>query len=545
MKNDNNEWNLSPHRNRIVEVAESDLDVFGRFLEDNPASALSPRLPKVHSQQISKVIGRFANAPQRVCDLGADVYFVNMFHEVEAQKEGAIVRRDSPSFQPSTPEEWVLSGPHIFVGTQFNKSPRVSCTYNNAYDDIDLTTICDSFLPRSTYEPTKSSTFENAIPRWDKENCRVIERYRYANREMVSITTERTLISSVLPKGATHINTVFSVVFSDLATMMDFTSSTHSICHDFVVKLIGKGHCNVGTVNRLPIPRGRFQIEIRNRGLRLNCVTNHFSDLWGQLSHAVSSDSWTTQDQRLAEDFELRWSQLVPLVWTWRSPLRSDFARRLALLEIDVLVALSMGLSLDELLTIYRVQFPVMRMYELVDEFDARGRRLKNTTRKDQGGTEVRTARAVAAQHFRDAYKTRPASDALSSNWPFAEDTSIPLDQARRLPDIPEFASIHRYVAARNKYGDQLGALEPEEPNTDGPPSPDFTPHRIRKLESVYGPGRVPLMLDVSWEIDDGLQTVTKTFYPPFTKVDREEDYRRAWEEFSRRYGNARTENGK
>jgi hypothetical protein len=52
-------------------------------------------------------------------------------------------------------------------------------------------------------------------------------------------------------------------------------------------------------------------------------------------------------------------------------------------------------------------------------------------------------------------------------------------------------------------------------------------------------------MLDVSWEIDDGLQTVTKTFYPPFTKVDREEDYRRAWEEFSRRYGNAETENGK
>ena len=130
--------------------------------------------------------------------------------------------------------------------------------------------------------------------------------------------------------------------------------------------------------------------------------------------------------------------------------------------------------SLDELLTIYRVQFPVMRMYELADEYDARGRHLPNTTRKNQGGTQFRTARNQASEQSPQAYRVRPASDALSDQWPFPEETA--------------------------------------------------------------GEDGNPLSLEVSWPIDDGLQTVTKTFYPPFTRVDREEDYRRAWEVFSERY---------
>ena len=106
------------------------------------------------------------------------------------------------------------------------------------------------------------------------------------------------------------------------------------------------------------------------RALRLNCVFQAHGDLWNRCWRVgYMDDTWASVP-----------SSGVPLLidaaeWNRFVPLRIAEARRQALLEVDVLIALALEVSIDDLCTVYRTQFPVLYGYDRKrDHYDANGR---------------------------------------------------------------------------------------------------------------------------------------------------------------------------
>ena len=366
IKTDNGEWDLAPHLSRLVMVDQDTLGLFSRLYDSPGTPPAEARLPVVHSKETLRVLRRMADAPRLGTVSDSWISVCDYINESRQQSDGTIARRTS---WPKDIEGWIVQGPHFYIGTPFNKTPNEGCKHNQDYSPVDLLGITEDFIPRTNYIRSCSlAEFRKHSPEWGGRP--VTDYFRYVHREMISPTGERTLVPAIIPPRAAHVHTVLSIAFSNESRLLDFSGMAHSIAADFFVKSTGMGHANKSLVEQLPYAVGGSVQAVRARTLQLNCLTTHYADLWDRNLPKKKDllPSAKSADPRCAG-----WEK-VPRTWTWHAPLRTPYARRQALVELDALAALSLHMTLDELQLIYRVQFPVLQQYERETYYDRRGK---------------------------------------------------------------------------------------------------------------------------------------------------------------------------
>lgn len=335
-------WNTKSHKDRVILYDASKLELLSKIFEDG-STADSAKLVSIHSTEVLKVLEKIEAFKTHVRDYNHII--TECLHETGAPNAG-IIKRDT--HYPNVDEyDMVYNGPHIYVANPFCKNPRRECTVaNRDYDTLDLSSIDADFMSRSNYRRLISindfKSYVRGFSLGQKDGKQIfdnyLDNYKVGFRNMMSQSGERTLICA-------------------------------SIVMDFYMKTIGSDNLMPSRMQSFPLGVAeKYQSAMYSRTLLLNCLTVHYADLWQSCWRPeYAQEEWSPSDPRLKPFTGLTEE------WTWDTPLRNYFERRQALVEIDVLAAMALGLSLKDLELIYTIQFPVLQQNENDTWYDAKG----------------------------------------------------------------------------------------------------------------------------------------------------------------------------
>ena len=362
-------WEVRGHRDRLLKYSYDTLSTLAFVMEgEDVKNCTTTRIPSLYSSSDLEVLVKLAKLNKK---LGSSEVVYNMKHiwsEVGDAGSTKIIKRDT-SFQ-NDPINLILSGPVFFISNPLAKTPRRNCKSKGDYDVIDLSTISENYTTRVNFIPNlETEIYKSKLPfvTWTNTNLHT-DYFRCFLRVRVSSESERSLICSIQPPDIAHIESIYSISFKNELDLLNGAALWSSLPLDYVVRSSGVDAVRPNYFSTLPWKK--LSETALHRILQLNCLTSWYAPLWNRNASILAVDNWS--DNRLS--LMMEGPNHVTKTWSHMCGLRSDFSRRQALLEIDVLVAIALGLDLDDLYYIYEIQFPITNLYDKETYFDQNGR---------------------------------------------------------------------------------------------------------------------------------------------------------------------------
>ncbi|GLW74951.1 hypothetical protein Kpho02_72480 [Kitasatospora phosalacinea] len=422
----NGGWDERPHPKRIIRVTPQTLRRWQRLAGDSGLLEHTAMLTPVSTAE-DPAIDALGQYPMRLGELRPDV--TQGYNETNARKRsygpdknlrlidyntGVDGRKD---YHAECWEDVILKGPQIGVANPMFKQPSQG---GGETRGLDPQALPDDAVPESEYRRVAPAEVfrgeQDCWTDWDRyeellasEEARAAARltvaekrgiepeqvteteieeflqdkaaaphsgwYRLAWREMVAPDTERALYGALIPPGTTHIHAVRSARLGTPRLTALAAGFMAALPVDYLLRTAGVGHLDVAQAKRLPQaqPDHPFAPVLLLRTLRLNALTTAYADLWEELYDPTwpGYEPWAIEWPGMKTELHA-----VTPSWQRDTPLRTEYARRAALVEIDALVAVWLGIDADTLVAMYRARFPIMQDFDRVTWFDANERKI-------------------------------------------------------------------------------------------------------------------------------------------------------------------------